>query len=299
MYNKLSNLKRFGRTCTFLTLVTTNEDVNKAKIIKLNTKTFNNDSDFKFPSQVDTEVDTLNFTINPKSNVSKVLLNKHNIDDVKQLLNLQQVSTDIQQTLLNTQFLITYNGLDYDLPVLSNEFIRCKRPFNFKHSKHHNLNGENDVMQFIDVYKVVDAEIRSLVFDYCKANDIQPNLRLKTVFNYITNLYYDSLGIDAPDEDISEIDMIIRIFIGLIEHHNINMYQHITCFYNIRAYELTLEKDSNIIITRNGKYADIPLKEFLNEKDSKKTSWLLSQHKSNNLTLSKELINELYNEVSS
>lgn len=269
MYNKLSNLKRFARTCTFLRLVTTSDDVDKAKIVKLSMKTFNNDSDFTFPSQVDTEVDVLDFTINPKSKVSKALLDKLNIDDVKELLNLQQVSTDIQQTMLNTQFLITYNGLDYDLPVLSNEFIRCKRPFNYKNSKHHNLSDDKDVMQFIDVYQVVDAEIRTLVFDYCKANDIQPNIRLKTVFNYISSLYYDSLGIDAPDEDISEIDMVIRIFIGLIEHHNINMFNHITCFYNIRAYELTLEKDSNNIITRKGVYANIPLKEFLEYKEDK------------------------------
>ena len=285
MYYKLINLKTFSRTCTFLRLKTTNNDVNVAKIIKLNTKTFNNDSDFKFPSLTDSEVDVLDFTINPKCRVSKMLLKEHCIDDVKLLPNLQDVSADIQHTLLNTQFLITYNGLDYDLPVLINEFVRCKRPFNFKYSKHQN----NDAMQFIDVYTVVDAEIRTLIFDYCKELNVQPNLELVTVYKYITNLYYNSLGIEAPDEDISEIDMLIRVFIGLIEYHNITMFNYVTCFYNIRNYELTLEKDSDVILTRVGKYADIPLKEFLNEQSKK--SWLLTQHKNKNLTLSKEILN--------
>jgi DNA polymerase III epsilon subunit-like protein len=307
MYYNLRPFNSFPKTMTFFDLETTGLDINESRIIQFASKTFNNEADETFPSNVlsengvdfDERVNVLNHILNPQIHVSKEILDLTGIsrEEIKEGKYLKDIADDIHTTFLNTQLVISYNGLNYDLPLLQNELMRVMKPFNYKTSRHFN----NDCVMFIDLRQVVYNEIRADVFQWCEEKGLPKNLKLSTVYKFITSGYSDSLGLsdDIEEKDtkfhdgLVDVNCSIRVFIGLMEKYNVDMLSYVTSYMNLPNYSLSLEVDGGTIITKRGKYSDRTLKELVDSNEPKAKKWLLLQNQYNNLTLSSELVKSL------
>jgi hypothetical protein len=144
-------------------------------------------------------------------------------------------------------------------------------------------------------------EIRADVFQWCEEKGLPKNLKLSTVYKFITSGYSDSLGLsdDIEEKDtkfhdgLVDVNCSIRVFIGLMEKYNVDMLSYVTSYMNLPNYSLSLEVDGGTIITKRGKYSDRTLKELVDSNEPKIKKWLLLQNQYNNLTLSSELVKSL------
>lgn len=312
MYDNIRPFVRsFTNTCTFMDLESSGLDVENDRIIQFVSKTFNLESqEGIFPSNnssantlfSDKRVSLLSYIINPDMHVPKELRALTGItkEQLVKGVHLKDIASDIHTTFSNTEFVITYNGNKFDLPLLQNELSRVYRPMNYKTSKHFN----NDCVMFIDVLQIVQAELSGVVLDWCRENNRPVDLKLNTVFAFITESFYDSLGEDVPTKADNfhnaefDVNCTIRIFIGLIEKYRINVLNYVTSYLNINDYTLNLKKDSKVIITKRGNYADMTLEELLsNDNDLRSKKWLLKQHTYSNIKLCDELIESLEKDI--
>jgi DNA polymerase III epsilon subunit-like protein len=308
MYNNIASLLNFQKTITVLDLETTGL-TSSAKIIQFASKTFQMNDDYSFPciyagvegrNGFHKDVRVMNYIVNPKCHVPKLISELTGItkDQINNGVLLEDIKDDIINTVINTEIIVTYNGDQYDMEILANNLAVIGSPLNYKKSKHF----KNISVSFLDIRKVVDAEVRGVIFTWCEAQNREPNLKLQTVYDFITYRSYLSLGLDVPKEETNfhdgmfDVNATLRILIGLVEIFNVNLMNYITNYTNMSSYTLSLEKDANVILTRRGIYKDMTLKDVLEMDKNKKKSWLLSQHNYKNLTLDIGLQNILKKE---
>lgn len=291
MFNELKNLSGFNKTVTFFDVETTGLNIKEDKIIQFYSKSFlANEIDLPYTTSYDNNtVRELSYLINPQMKIENVILELTglNKEDIKNAPVFNDVVDNIRNTLLKTEIIIGYNILNFDIPLMKEEFKRVSKPLNFKKSQHF----LNTHMLFIDLQKVVSSEIKALVYSWCHENNIEPNIKLETVYKFMTEQFNNLSG--SSNNNIQQfhnasfdVNATILVFNGLRSIYNVNLNDYTSTFYNIKGYELSL-KDKNAILTRKGVYKNKTLSEITKTKNGK--NWLLLMERQEQIKLNSEL----------
>lgn len=302
MYKDIECLpNNFKYTCTFFDLETTGLDLEKDRIIQYSSKSFSFEQDYDFTKNP-SRVDIVNHIVNPKMKVSSEILNLTGInkEDIDKGVEFKDIASDIRTNFLNTRFLLGYRIRQFDIPLIQKEFQRAMMPLNFKHSN----NVANTSILFIDIYDIIEAELKSNIHSWCRENNLPVNIKLSTVYDFITNEFSNALGYDLKANEnqqfhnaMFDVNATIRILIGLIKLFNVNVLDYTTTFYNVKNYKLNYTRDKDVVITKKGNYKNMTLKELVEDTNSRSKRWLLTQHDYNNITLDSELITKIQESI--
>lgn len=206
----------------------------------------------------------------------------HNIYDVNEYPLIADKLDEIKALFESVEMIVGYNILNYDLPLLLNEFDRNDNFLDLRKSI------------IVDVYDMTKNEIGNLVRLYYaikyKDTDKQ-NLKLQNVVDYYSSKFGSLFSFNTQYHNATnDVNATIYLLSCLIMD-NIALQPYHKNFKHLGNYVIKKE-DVNEIIINNGSYKGLKLNEVIkmSKKDDKTKKWLLTQ---SNLVFSKEILNEL------